>query len=97
MQARSRVIPDAEQALVGAYLRRIRLKAGITQAELADHFGMKQNYVSRLERGERPIQFVEFVLIARRLGLEPDAAVREYVDSLPLLSTLAPPSRVRRS
>lgn len=96
MQPRRKVIPDAEQALVGGFIRRSRLKAGVSQGELGALFDMPQSFISKIERGERPLQFVEFLLVCRRLGLEPDQAVREYLESLPLLSSISETNRVKR-
>ena len=48
-------------------LTRARAEAGITQSELAAKLGKPQSYVSKVERGERRIDVIEFGLIARAL------------------------------
>lgn len=40
-------------------LRDARLKAGLTQAEVAKHLGKPQSYVAKSESGERRVDVVE--------------------------------------
>ena len=42
-----------------AHLRGARLKAGLTQAEVAKHLGKPQSYVAKSESGERRVDVVE--------------------------------------
>ena len=48
-----------------------RKDAGLTQMALARRLGMAQSVVSRLESGQRVLGFVELVLIAEALRLNP--------------------------
>ena len=48
--------------------RRIELK--ITQAQLAQVLGKPQSFVSKIESGERRLDIIEFVHIARQLSLD---------------------------
>ncbi|GAB4590769.1 helix-turn-helix transcriptional regulator [Edwardsiella tarda] len=48
--------------------RRIELK--ITQAQLAQELGKPQSFVSKIESGERRLDIIEFVHIARQLSLD---------------------------
>ncbi|WP_082492936.1 helix-turn-helix domain-containing protein [Acidovorax sp. Leaf160] len=43
-------------------LRDVRVKAGLTQVQMAEALGVGQSYVSKLERGEN---FVDVLLYAR--------------------------------
>lgn len=43
---------------------------GLTQAELSARLGKPQSFVSKYERGERRLDVVEFVEIARELSLD---------------------------
>lgn len=43
-------------------MRSIRMKAGLTQAQMAEALGVGQSYVSKLERGDN---FVDVLLYAR--------------------------------
>jgi transcriptional regulator with XRE-family HTH domain len=48
-----------------------RKEADVTQQELAQRLGKPQSFVSKYENRERRIDFVEFLHIARALGIHP--------------------------
>jgi transcriptional regulator with XRE-family HTH domain len=48
----------------------LRKEAGLTQAELARRLGRPQSFVSKYERGERRLDVVEFLAVARALGAD---------------------------
>ena len=52
----------------------------MSQARLAALLGQPQSFVSKVERGERHLEVVVFLDVARALGLDPFALLREYVD-----------------
>jgi transcriptional regulator with XRE-family HTH domain len=54
-----------------------REKAGLTQQQLADRLGKPQSFVAKYEGGERRIDVIEFLAIARALEFDPARAVRE--------------------
>jgi transcriptional regulator with XRE-family HTH domain len=54
-----------------------RKSAKITQRELATRLGKIQSFVSKYERRERRLDVVEFVAIARAVGIDPCDVVRE--------------------
>lgn len=54
-----------------------REKAGLTQQQLADHLRRPQSFVAKYEGGERRIDVIEFISIARALGVDPARAVRD--------------------
>jgi len=54
-----------------------REKAGLTQQQLADRLGKPQSYVAKYEGGERRIDVIEFIGIARALNFDAGRAVRE--------------------
>ncbi|AOV98487.1 transcriptional regulator [Edwardsiella hoshinae] len=56
-------------------LRRIELK--ITQAQLAQVLGKPQSFVSKIESGERRLDIIEFVHIARQLSLDLNAVLEK--------------------
>lgn len=62
---------DAHAKLVRMLIQK-RESVGITQAELANKLGEYQSFVARLESGQRRIDVVEFLTLAR--ALEFDAA-----------------------
>ncbi|MFM2388475.1 MAG: hypothetical protein RLZZ437_30 [Pseudomonadota bacterium] len=53
------------QALIDA-----RHAAGLTQADLAVRLHCHQSFVARVESGQRRIDVVELVVLARALGME---------------------------
>lgn len=54
-----------------------RKGAGLTQAELAKKLRRPQSYVSKYERGERRIDVVEFLEIARAIGFDPNEVLQK--------------------
>lgn len=54
-----------------------REKAGLTQQQLAARLGRPQSFVAKYEGGERRIDVIEFLEIARALDFDPARAVRE--------------------
>jgi len=81
---------------MGAFIRSMRLKAGASQRELSESVGQPQSFISKVERGERQLQVIEFVLICRWLNVDPVGALAAFLDDLPVLSTLSKPTRVKR-
>jgi transcriptional regulator with XRE-family HTH domain len=53
-----------------------REKAGMTQQQLADKLGKHQSFVAKYEGGERRIDVIEFLHIARALGFDASRAIR---------------------
>lgn len=48
-----------------------RRAAGLTQVALAKKLGRPQSFVSKFERGERRLDVIEFLDVARALGVDP--------------------------
>ena len=62
---------DAHQAAYGRFLakvRKARLEAKLTQAEVARLLGKPQSFVSKIESGERRLDFVEAESFAHIYG-----------------------------
>ena len=57
-------------------LRAWRAEAGLTQTELGARIGNTQTFVSKVERGERRLDAVEFAEWCEALGISPDGAFR---------------------
>lgn len=47
-----------------------RERSGLTQVQVADALGRLQSFVSKYERGDRRLDFSEFVEIANVLGID---------------------------
>lgn len=58
-------------------LRAARKRAQLTQAQLGARLGKHQSFVAKYEGGERRLDLVEFMTIARVLELDWSAAARE--------------------
>lgn len=67
------------QALL-ALLRELREGAGVTQSGLGEHLGNTQTFVSKVERGERRIDLVEFVEICEALAIDPRRAFAQFIE-----------------
>lgn len=52
-----------------------RVAGGLTQAELARRLGRHQSFVSKYERGERRIDVIEFIALAKALNLDPGKVI----------------------
>jgi transcriptional regulator with XRE-family HTH domain len=48
-----------------------RKASGLSQAELASRLGRPQSYIAKIEIGERRLDVVEFLELARILGVSP--------------------------
>jgi transcriptional regulator with XRE-family HTH domain len=72
--------------VLGENVRTCRLRAGISQEELAARMGVEQGYISRLEAGSRNPTIVTLAEAAKALGVRPAA----------LLEPLAAPSKGKR-
>ena len=54
-----------------------RKSRGLTQVDVAQRLGKPQSFVSKYERGERRLDVVEFIEVARALGLEAKSVIDE--------------------
>jgi transcriptional regulator with XRE-family HTH domain len=61
---------DAHEGLREALIA-ARKDAGVTQEELADRIDKPQQFISKIERGDRRVDVVELIAICRALKLDP--------------------------
>ena len=57
--------PECDAFIIGEQLKDERLKAGLTQEELADKIGTKKSFISRVEKGKADIQLSTLVKVFR--------------------------------
>ncbi len=55
-----------------------REEAGLTQVELGEKLHRPQSFVSKIERGLRRVDLLEFIEIAKAIGFDP----HEFIDKL---------------
>lgn len=61
---------DPAYVLIRSELVTARKAAGLSQQALADNLGRPQSFIAKIERGERFLDLVEFVLIAKYLKID---------------------------
>ena len=54
-----------------------RKERGLTQVDIAERLGKPQSFVSKYERGERRLDVVEFLEVAKAIGADPKAIIDE--------------------
>lgn len=59
-----------------------RENVGMTQVQVAELLRKPQSFVSKYERGERRLDFTEFIEIAGTLEIDAHAFIEEYQSSL---------------
>ncbi len=60
-----------------ALLVNARVASGLTQIQIANRLGKPQSFISKYERGERRLDFAEFIELADVLGID----VATFIDS----------------
>lgn len=55
-----------------------RKKSGLTQVQIAKELGKPQSFISKYERGERRLDFTEFIELAGILGIDVTDFVYHY-------------------
>lgn len=75
----SRSIHDALYQTLIVGLRASREQSGLRQEDVADALGMTQSMYSKIERAERRVDLLEFVLIANILSTEPSRLLKQIL------------------
>lgn len=65
----------AHRALVAAIVE-ARTATGLSQREFAKKLRRTNNFVWRIEAGERQVNVLEFIEIAKTAGISPDELIR---------------------
>lgn len=74
-------------ALCGELIK-ARIGLGLTQAQLADRLGCQQSLIARIESGQRRVDAVELVILARALDLDLSNLFKVLSESIPRDSLL---------
>lgn len=70
--------PRDPRRILREELRAARVRAGLRQTEISARLGRPQSYLSKVESGERRLEFTEVLSICRILDLDP----HELIDRL---------------
>lgn len=62
-------------------LKKIRIEARLTQAEVAKRIGQTQSYVSKYESGEQRLDLLELEAVCKAVGIPLTEFVRRYIES----------------
>ena len=73
-----KTIHSRENEILCAILRDVRVKRGVSQAELAESVGATQSFISKCERGERRVDLVELHSFCRALGIRLEEVARRF-------------------
>ena len=60
-----------------------RRDAGLRQIDLAERLGKPQSFVSKVERGERRLDVVELIVVARAIGVDEAGFLRTVAGAVP--------------
>ena len=70
-------VPDDLRSIFGQNVRAARIKAGLTQDQLAERTGLTQQYVSLVEAGHQNITLDTMAALARAVGRDVIALLRK--------------------
>jgi transcriptional regulator with XRE-family HTH domain len=73
----ARGIHDARYKQLIDALAAIRRREGISQTDLAERLGKRQQFVSKYESGERRLDAIEVIDIGRALGIDVPALLKK--------------------
>ena len=64
-------------------LRMVRLEAGISQRQLAQRLGKHPSFINKIELIERRIDVLEFIAVAKAMGVAPAILMERVTEALP--------------
>ena len=74
-----KTLTSADYARLIGFLVAAREKAGIRQHALAETLDVPQSFVAKYEAGQRRLDVLEFIAIAKALGADPLKLIRDFV------------------
>ena len=86
---------DPAAARLRRRLREMRLQAGLTQTALGERLNQTQQWVFKYEAGERRLDVIEFIAIARAIGFDPAEFINTFMDG-PVDLNAVPPCNTPR-
>lgn len=73
---------DPRYEKLQSLLKELRKSKNIRQQELAEMLGRPQSYVSKYEGGDRNIDLIELIDVAKSLDMVPATVISDLVKSL---------------
>lgn len=78
---------NAAADLLAKTVAELRKTAGMNQRQLAEALGREQNFVARIETGQRRLDLIEWVQLCRACGIDPEAQISRAVRAVqPLIA-----------
>jgi transcriptional regulator with XRE-family HTH domain len=71
-----KTLRSPRQEALRAFLVKERKKAGLTQADVSAKLGQYQSFIARIESGQRRIDVIEFLDLAKAIGFNAQAALK---------------------
>jgi len=59
-----------------------RKAAGLTQTDIAQRIGRDQTFISLIERGQRRVDVIEFISLAKAIGNDPVKLLKSVVERI---------------
>ena len=70
------------EAAIGAIIS-ARKAAGLSQRDVAERLGKPRSFVSKIENRERRVDIVEFIALAKAVGVDPQELLTAVIAALP--------------
>ena len=74
----------------------MRKDAGLSQRQLAEAVGREQNYIGRIETGQRRVDLVELITLCRACGKQPEVEIPILTRRIANMVTRTKPARRRK-
>jgi transcriptional regulator with XRE-family HTH domain len=72
----------AEYQDIGAWIRKQREKAGLSQREVSRSLGKNQSFMYRVERGEQRIDLLQFFDLIELLSVDKTASIDSIIKAI---------------
>lgn len=79
---------------IASYVVAMRKKKGWNQRQLAEALGREQNYVARVETGQRRLDLVEWITLCHACGVDP---AKETAKLLKQVTPMVKPPAARQA
>jgi transcriptional regulator with XRE-family HTH domain len=70
---------DKWQRAIVAVIKASREDADLSRQELAERLGLTYSQIVNMEHGRRAVQLIDFIVLAKAIGVEPTALLERVV------------------